>query len=173
MRRPTAGTMAGMIKVDSAIGRAVVRMAGSKRFLRVAPMFIPRIDRIVHKASGGRFVISSGMVPSLVLTCRGAKTGEPRVIPLACMPDTDGSWYVVGSNFGRPDHPAWTANLLTNPDATVTYRGKEISVRAELQDEAARDAVWPRLLTVWPNYAAYQEHAGGRPLRVFHLIPTS
>ncbi len=160
------------ISLNSAVGRAVTKMAGSAPFLRVAPWFVPHLDRVLHRLTGGRVVMSSAMVPSLVLTCTGAKSGQPRVIPLACLPDDDGSFLVVGSNFGRPDHPAWTANLLAHPAATASFRGRAFPVTARLLDAEETAAVWPRLLAVWPNYDAYRAHAGGRPLRVFRLSPT-
>ncbi len=158
------------LNIHGPIGRAVTKVAGTSAFLKVAPYFVPAMDKVLHKLSGGRFVMSSGMVPSLVLTCTGARSGEPRTVPLACLPDDDGSFFVVGSNFGRPDHPAWTANLLADPQATVSYRGQDIAVTAHLLDDAEHGAVWPRLTRVWPNYDRYVEHAGGRQLRVFRLV---
>lgn len=158
------------MSIDSVLGRAVTKMAGSKPFLTVAPHFIPQLDKLINRASGGRVVLSGAMVPSLMLTTTGAKTGQPRAVPLACLPEDGGSFLVVGSNFGRVEHPGWTANLIAHPNASVTYRGTTQAVRAELLDAAASAEVWPRLLKVWPNYAKYREHAGGRELRVFRLV---
>ena len=114
--------------------------------------------------------LSAALVPSLVLTTTGARTGERRQAPLAAMPDDDGSFYVVGSNFGRDRHPSWTSNLLAQPSATVTYRGRTFPVQASLLDGAAKAEVWPRLATVWPAYDRYVE-VSGRNLRVFRLAP--
>jgi deazaflavin-dependent oxidoreductase (nitroreductase family) len=77
---------------------------------------------------------------------------------------------VVGSNFGRADHPAWSANLLARAEATVTVRGAEWPVRARLLSDDEKAAVWPQLLRLWPGYAAYQERSG-RNIRVFLLTP--
>jgi deazaflavin-dependent oxidoreductase (nitroreductase family) len=86
------------------------------------------------------------------------------------MPE-DGGWYVVGSNFGQEKHPAWTANLLANPDAAVTTGGKRTDVRARLLDPDEKAEVWPRLIAVWPTYDRYVERSG-RDLRVFRLDPS-
>jgi deazaflavin-dependent oxidoreductase (nitroreductase family) len=107
-----------------------------------------------------------------VLETTGAKSGQRRTTPLACLPEDDGSFLVVGSNFGRESHPAWTANLRANPSATVTFRGRTVPVTASPLDAGEKAEVWPRLTAVWPNYDRYTE-VSGRDLRVFRLVPTS
>jgi deazaflavin-dependent oxidoreductase (nitroreductase family) len=130
---------------------------------------VPPVDRTVHRLTGGRFALSTIVVPSLILTTVGARSGLTRQTPLATHPE-GGSWYVVGSNFGRPHHPAWTHNLLARPDAVVTHAGRTVPVRAHHLDEAQKAAVWPRLVARWPNYDRYAE-AAGRELWVFRLDP--
>ena len=154
---------------DGAVGRVVQKVSGSAGFAKVAPKIVPHLDRIVHKLSGGRFVMSQGMLPSLMLTATGAKSGQQRTTPLATMPDGDG-WIVIGSNFGREKHPAWTGNLLANPEASVSYKGKTVPVRAELVDGEQRAELWPRIVEFWPNYQKYTERSG-RELRIFRLTP--
>ena len=99
-------------------------MSGSKAFRAVGPKVVPHLDRALHRITGGRVIMSGGMLPSLVLTTTGAKTGQRRTTPLATKPE-DGSWYVVGSNFGRENHPAWTANLIANPRGRDLVQGKD------------------------------------------------
>src|SRR6187200_1585279 len=100
-----------MVDVNGMIGRTVQRVAGSPGFARVAPRVVPPVDRFLSRITGGRLVLSQALVPSLVLTTTGRRSGQPRAAPLACLPDDDGSFLVVGSNFGRQHHPAWTFNL--------------------------------------------------------------
>jgi deazaflavin-dependent oxidoreductase (nitroreductase family) len=154
---------------DSTLGRAVVKMAGSRTFRRIGPKVVPHVDRTLHKLSGGRIIMSAGMLPSLMLTATGAKSGQQRTTPLATKPEGDG-WYVVGSNFGRESHPAWTANLMKNPEASVSYKGKDTAVTAHLLTAEEKAEVWPKLVKFWPNYDVYVE-ASGRDLRVFRLDP--
>ena len=155
--------------VDGPVGRAMQQMATSSWFRKVGPKVVPPMDRVLNRVTGGRVVVSSLLVPSMVLTTTGRKSGEPRTCPLACMPDGDG-WYVVGSNFGREHHPAWTGNLVADPRATVTYRGATVQVEATLLDDAAKAEVWPRLVALWPAYDTYVE-VSGRNIRVFRLAP--
>ncbi len=111
------------------------------------------------------------MLPGLVLTVPGARTGRPRTAPLACMPEgeVEGAWIVVGSNFGRTGHPAWTANLLARGgEAVVNWRGRDIPVRATLLEGEERARVWEAALAFWPPYAAYERRVG-RQIRLFRL----
>ena len=155
--------------VNGLIGTATQRMASTPWFAVVAPTVVPPVDRALHRLTGGRFIVGRLLVPSLVLTTTGRRSGEPRDAPLACMP-ADGGWYVVGSNFGRIHHPAWTGNLIATPEATVSFKGRTTEVVAcQLSDER-RVEVWPRLVAIWPVYDTYVARAG-RELRVFHLTP--
>lgn len=156
---------------DSPVGRAVQRMAGSKAFRTVAPPVLAPLDRFVNKITGGRVLIAGAMLPSLLLTTTGAKSGEPRSAPLACVPQDDGSFYVVGSNFGREKHPAWTGNLIKTPEATVQFKRKTFTVKAHLLSDEEKAAVWPDLTKAWPTFDRYVE-VSGRNLRVFRLVPS-
>lgn len=156
--------------VDGPVGRAVRKMATSKAFRKVGPRVVPGMDRALHKLTGGRVIVSRLMVPSMVLTTTGVKSGLPRESPLACVPDGSGGWWVVGSNFGQEKHPAWTGNLIAQPEATVSYGNRTVRVTAALLGEAEKTAVWPKLTAVWPAYDDYVK-ASGRNLRVFHLVP--
>jgi deazaflavin-dependent oxidoreductase (nitroreductase family) len=158
-----------VVKVTSPLGRITAKVAGSPQFAAVAPKIVPRVDRVLNRLTGGRFVLSGALLPSLVLTTTGAKSGLPRESPLATMPDGD-AFYVVGSNFGREKHPAWTGNLIANPDASIVFRGRKVDVHAHLLDDDEKAAVWPRLTTMWPTYDRYVERSG-RNLRVFQLDP--
>lgn len=155
------------VREDSTLGRAVVRMAASPRFAKLAPSVVPRLDRLVHRLTRGRTTLSAGMVPTVVLTTRGSRSGQPRTVPLACLPDGD-SLYVVGSNFGRERHPAWSTNLIATPRARASFGGDEYEVAAHLLSPEEKAVTWPRLLETWPAYDVYVERSG-RDLRVFRL----
>jgi deazaflavin-dependent oxidoreductase (nitroreductase family) len=157
------------MRVDGPVGRAVQKVAGSPLFSKVAPPIITPLDRFLHRISGGRVMLSRGLVPILVLTTTGAKSGQPRTVPLACFPDGDG-FYLVGSNFGREHHPAWSGNLLKTPRAEVSFEGRDFPVEARLLSDEEKAEVWPRLLDIWPTYDRYVERSG-RNLRVFRLEP--
>ncbi|MEV7545197.1 nitroreductase family deazaflavin-dependent oxidoreductase [Streptomyces sp. NPDC089915] len=145
------------------------KVSSTLLFARIAPHFIPAMDRAVHRLTGGKVLLSARMLPGVILTARGAKSGEPRTTPLACMPEEGGaSWLLIGSNFGRPGHPAWTGNLLKNPEADVNWQGRDIAVRARLLEGVERAEAWRAVLKFWPPYATYQARIE-REIRLFRL----
>ncbi|WEB42045.1 nitroreductase family deazaflavin-dependent oxidoreductase [Streptomyces yunnanensis] len=148
--------------------RLVQKISSTRAFARVAPHVIPALDRAVHRLSGGKTLLSTRMLPGVVLTATGARSGRPRRTPLACMPQDDGGWLLIGSNFGRPGHPAWTGNLMKNPEAEVSWRGRDIPVRARLLTGEERERAWRAAVAFWPPYAAYQARVE-REIRLFRL----
>ncbi|MER6068954.1 nitroreductase family deazaflavin-dependent oxidoreductase [Streptomyces sp. NPDC001817] len=149
--------------------RMVQRVSSTRGFAKVAPHVIPALDRAVHRLTGGRYLLSTQMLPGLILTSTGARTGLPRRTPLACMPEGDGKgWLLVGSNFGRPGHPAWSHNLLAHPEASISWKGRDIPVIARLLAGEERAEAWTALLEFWPPYATYQARVT-RQIRLFRL----
>jgi deazaflavin-dependent oxidoreductase (nitroreductase family) len=159
-----------VFSVDGPVGRAMRKMATSPGFRKVGPKVVPPMDRTLHKLTSGRLIVSRFLVPSMVLTTTGRKSGEPRKSPLACVPDGEGGWWVVGSNFGQESHPNWTGNLIADPNAAVSFEGKDTAVVAELLTDEQKAEVWPKLTAVWPAYDDYVK-SSGRNIRVFHLTP--
>ncbi|MGW6021489.1 nitroreductase family deazaflavin-dependent oxidoreductase [Streptomyces sp. NPDC055099] len=148
--------------------RLMQKVSSTRAFAKVAPHFIPAMDRTVHRLTRGKVLLSAKMLPGVILTVRGAKSGLPRRTPLACMPEEAGSWVLIGSNFGRPGHPAWTGNLIAHPDADVNWQGADIPVRARLLTGDERAAAWEAALKFWPPYATYQSRVE-REIRLFRL----
>jgi deazaflavin-dependent oxidoreductase (nitroreductase family) len=153
----------------SAVAR-LARRLGSYRWFAVAGRAMVPLDRLLGRATRGRFVaLGLRDLPSLLITTTGRQSGQPRTNPLLYAPDGD-AFIVVASNWGQPRHPAWSANLLAEPRATVTVGGREIAVEADLVPAAERDRWWAVLRTTWPGYDGYRARAG-REIRMFRLRP--
>ena len=73
---------------------------------------------------GGR-----GIVPTLLLTATGAKTGEARSLPLLYQPCGEG-FLIVGSRGRSSRHPGWYLNLLHEPQCTAVIGPMIYSLRA-------------------------------------------
>ena len=85
-----------------------------------------RIDPWIYRRSGGRFTsLGPVVVPQLVLTTRGRKSGQERDAQLAYT-ELGGSVYVVASNFGGERHPAWSYNLQADPEAVMHLAGERM-----------------------------------------------
>jgi deazaflavin-dependent oxidoreductase (nitroreductase family) len=144
------------------------RMGGTRFFSLIGRAYVP-FDRWLGRVSRGRLVaLGQRDLPSMLITTIGRTTGQPRTNPLLYAPDGDG-FVVIGSNWGKAQHPAWSANLLANPQATVVVRGEKFAVQARLVEGAERERLRGLLLKVWPGYAAYERRAQGRALRIFRL----
>ncbi|MGW2954095.1 nitroreductase family deazaflavin-dependent oxidoreductase [Streptomyces eurythermus] len=148
--------------------RLVQKVSSTRLFAKAAPRVIPVLDRAVHRLTGGRVLPSARMLPGVILTSTGARSGLSRRTPLACVPEEGGGWLLIGSDFGRPAHPAWTRNLLAHPDATIDRRGRDIPVTARLLTGAERAAAWQAALAFWPPYAVYRSRVE-REIRLFRL----
>ena len=155
---------------EGTVRRVVQEVSSSRAFAKVAPYVLPALDRLVHRLSGGRVLLGARMLPSVVLTSTGARTGQPRQTPLACMPSKDGTFVLVGSNFGRPGHPAWTGNLIRNPSAHINWKGRDIPVTAALLEGVERARTWEAVVRFWPPYAKYAARVE-REIRLFRLTP--
>ena len=151
--------------------RLVQKVSSTRGFAKVAPHVVPPLDKAVHRLTRGKYLLSAQMLPGVILTSTGARSGLPRRTPLACMPE-EGGWLLIGSNFGRTDHPAWTHNLLAHPDAEISWKGRDIPVTARLLEGEERAAAWKALLAFWPPYATYQARVE-REIRVFSIVRRS
>jgi len=141
---------------------------GSWLFARV----LDRLDRITFRATKGRHLFSSllSALPVAMVTTTGARSGRPRTVPLLAMPVDDGL-VVIGSNYGRPKHPAWRHNRCAHPEGEVEVEGLRWAVRAvELEDER-REQVWEQALRTYPGFTAYARRAAPRRISVFVLEP--
>jgi F420H(2)-dependent quinone reductase len=109
--------------------------------------------------------------PVIVLTSVGAKTGKIRKTPLMRV-EHEGTYAVVASLGGAPEHPVWYHNLKAHPHV-------ELQDRATKRDYAAREVFgdekavwWERAVATWPDYAKYQMKTD-RQIPVFVLEPMS
>jgi deazaflavin-dependent oxidoreductase (nitroreductase family) len=126
------------------------------------------VDRQLLRRSNGRFTIFGPVgVPLLLLTTTGKKSGERREIPLTYMREGD-RLFLVGTNYGQAKHPAWSWNLLADPNAWVTMGGKEIPVVATPVTGAEHDRIFQKFADFGANYDAYRGRTD-RELRVFEL----
>jgi deazaflavin-dependent oxidoreductase (nitroreductase family) len=127
-------------------------------------------DRPVLRLSHGRYSLTSALagLPVVTVTTIGAKSGQPRSLPLVAIPDGE-NVILIASNFGQHRHPAWYYNLCAHPEVQLTYEGKTVTYLARKTDDAERARCWQRAVEVYSGYALYEEHAGQRQIGVFWL----
>ncbi|MCV7092473.1 nitroreductase family deazaflavin-dependent oxidoreductase [Mycobacterium interjectum] len=105
----------------------------------------------------------------LLLTTTGAKSGQPRVNPLAYF-RIDGKLIIIGSFAGAPVSPAWVHNLRANPAAHVEIGTDAFDVTAHELPSAERDALFEKVAAAAPGFAEYQSKTS-RVIPLFELQP--
>ncbi|BBZ44206.1 nitroreductase family deazaflavin-dependent oxidoreductase [Mycobacterium parmense] len=131
------------------------------------------LESVLRFATGGRRgVLDLAGLPSAQITTKGRKTGLARTATVHYVAAADGL-LVVGSNWGRPDHPSWSANVKAAERVIVRRRGQRLEAKARLLTGDERARAWATVVAQWPNYQIAQDRAGGRRFRVFLLTPTS
>ena len=103
----------------------------------------------------------------LLLTTTGAKSGQPRLSPLAYF-TVDGRLIIVGSYAGADVDPAWVHNLRKNSRAHVEVGTTDYDVIARELPTAERDELYPRLVEQSPVFGEYQQKTS-RVIPLFEL----
>ncbi len=113
-----------------------------------------------------------GLLPTLLLTTTGRKSGEPRPLPLIYKKVGE-NFVIIASKGGAPSHPSWYLNLQANPECEVQAGRDVCRARARTAQGAERDDLWGQLAEIYPPYNDYQKSAGGREIPVVVLEPMS
>jgi len=111
-----------------------------------------------------------GVLPTLLLTTTGRKTGEPRDVPLI-YGESDAGYVVVASRGGTPTHPIWFLNLEAHPECELQVSTKHLRARARVAEGPERERLWKQMAGIYPPYDEYQKHAGARTIPVVVLEP--
>jgi len=109
------------------------------------------------RANGGKVSGVFAGAPLLLLTTTGARSGQPRVAPLAYTTD-DNRWVVIASKGGAPTHPDWFYNLRANPEVTVEVGTESFPARATITTGAERQRLFDQMAAQMPNFAEYQRN---------------
>ena len=146
------------------------------RFFMLRPVtvfFAPRIHRIdkaILKLTKGKYTGSEILGWNIIqLTTIGAKTGQPRTMPLIAFFDEE-KIALVASSFGRKHNPAWYYNLKAHPECRVEWnRRTETYIARETRGDEYEN-YWQLALSYYEGYEKYKERAG-RKIPVMLLEP--
>ena len=108
-----------------------------------------------------------GWGPLILLTIKGAQSGQPRVYPLMSVPYGE-NYIAVASKGGAPKNPLWYHNLLAHPDVTVETGNETFAATARLLTGDERNQAFAKAVSVFPPYGAYQKKTA-RQIPVFLL----
>ena len=97
-----------------------------------------------------------GVLPTLLLTTTGRKSGEPRALPLIYGAVGD-SYVIIASKGGMPDHPLWYRNLEVKPECELQVGAKQVSAHARFAEGEEREQLWAKMVEIYPPYVDYQK----------------
>lgn len=110
-----------------------------------------------------------GVLPTLLLTTTGRKSGTQRSLPLIYGEVAD-SYVVIASKGGMPTHPLWYRNLEAKPECDLMVGAKAISARARVAEGEEREKIWNMMVEIYAPYVDYQK-ATERVIPVVVLDP--
>jgi deazaflavin-dependent oxidoreductase (nitroreductase family) len=169
-----AGSMTEPITFEraNAVQKAVRRVAASGPGAWLFARVLHRIDAPVYRLTRGRHTFASLLsgIPVVLLTTTGARSGQPRTVPVLGFGTADG-FAVIASNFGQRPHPGWYHNLRANPVGSVTVDGRSRRVRAVEAEGDRRRRIWQEGLRIYPGWSQYERRAPTRRIAVFVLEP--
>jgi F420H(2)-dependent quinone reductase len=110
-----------------------------------------------YEASGGTQAntLRDTGIPVIIVTMRGKASGKVRKIALMRV-EHEGSYALVASYGGRPEHPAWYGNLVADPNVTIQDGPEPHGFVVREVSGAERNEWWARSVAVFPTYAEYQ-----------------
>jgi deazaflavin-dependent oxidoreductase (nitroreductase family) len=109
------------------------------------------------RANGGQVGGMFAGQPMLILTTTGAKSGQPRTIPLVYTTAGD-RIVVIASKGGAPTNPDWYHNLVANPQATVEVGAETFQARASVTSGDERERLFAAQAELMPGFAEYQRN---------------
>ena len=93
--------------------------------------------------------------PVVILTTTGASSGAIRKTPVMRI-ERNGSYLVVASFGGAPNHPAWYRNLIADPEACVQDGARVYRLRAREVFGEEKAEAWKLADSRWPHFPEYR-----------------
>ncbi len=109
----------------------------------------------------------------LVLTTKGAKSGEERETPLVYS-EEKGHHVIVASKGGAPTNPGWYHNLRRHPVVTVEAGGEKFKARAKVIGDEDYERLYKQHADKNPGFWDYRQKTDRKiPVIVLERIDTA
>ena len=108
------------------------------------------------RANGGKVGGPFAGKSLLLLHTKGAKSGQERINPVACVKDDD-RLVVIASKGGSPTHPDWYYNILASPDLSVEVGTEKFQVHAMIAEEPERTRLYNKMVDMMPGFDDYRK----------------
>ncbi len=133
-----------------------------------------RVHQALYEGTGGRIGHRAILVPTLLLTTTGRRSGRDRTVALTYARDGDGL-VVVASNHGEDTDPAWLHNIPSNPAVRIQVGRDRRGSRARIvgPGDRGRERLWALVdANNHGRYTGYQARTS-RPIPLVVLTPES
>jgi deazaflavin-dependent oxidoreductase (nitroreductase family) len=112
-----------------------------------------------YRRTGGKNRMATMMgFPVVLLTTKGARSGQERTVSLGGFSDGDDRWLIVASKGGAADNPAWFNNMVKHPDEIWLEVGsRKMKVSGDCLTGAEREEALARIAAISPRYGGYQK----------------
>jgi|SRR5664280_616882 deazaflavin-dependent oxidoreductase (nitroreductase family) len=107
------------------------------------------------RANGGKVGGPFAGRTLLLLHTIGAKSGQARINPVACVTEGD-RLVIIASKGGAPSNPDWYYNLRANPLVTVETGNEQFKAQASIAAEPERTRLYDQMVAMMPGFAEYQ-----------------
>jgi deazaflavin-dependent oxidoreductase (nitroreductase family) len=125
----------------------------------------------LYRRTSGRLGGKMKGAPVLLLDHIGRKSGQARTSPVLYLVDGE-NLVIVASRGGSDATPAWWLNLQAKPTTTVTVGSERRTVTARQATAEEKQSLWPRLVAMFSDFAAYQRRTE-RDIPVIILSPAT
>jgi deazaflavin-dependent oxidoreductase (nitroreductase family) len=119
------------------------------------------------RANGGKVGGQFAGADLLLLTTTGAKSGEPRLAPLAYF-TIDDKMIIIGSKAGADTNPDWVHNLRANSGAHIEVGTDAYDVTSRELPRDERDEIFDKVVAAAPGFGEYQSKTS-RIIPLFEL----
>ena len=118
------------------------------------------LDKTILKLTKGKCAVSEILGWNIIrLTTIGAKTNQPRTLPLVGLFDGE-KIALIASSLGRKHNPGWYYNLKKNPECDIQYMGRSKKYVAREAEGDEYEKFWRLALSYYAGYEKYKARAG-------------
>jgi len=92
----------------------------------------------------------------LIVTTKGAKSGEKRENPVVYTRDGD-KYVIIASKGGGPTNPSWYHNLVAHPEVTVEVGDEKFKAHARAADDHDYERLYKNHAEYMPQFNDYRK----------------
>lgn len=130
-----------------------------------------RLDKFILYLSGGRYTATRlAGLPIVQLTTIGAKTNQPRTMPLVAIFDGE-KIALIATYFGSKHNPGWYYNLKAHPECDIHFNNRTRKYVAHETTGEEYKRYWQLANSFYAGYEKYKQRAAHRHIPVMLLEP--